>query len=296
MRKYFQLTALIAVALSTSACFDTSEVPQSPAGSTSETPPVAADVVIAAEPQRNGYVRDEWSHWDDINSSGCTAREDVLAAQVVGLPQVDIYDRCRIVEGNWFSIYDGVEYAGSPSNLDMDHIVALAEAHDSGGANWSPERKQQFANDPLNLVAVTAASNRAKSDRDLGEWRPENRNAWCTTATAVLQVKTKYGLSLDPAEYDALVDMQRTCGEPHQVTIESLGDRAVSLAPVSTAEVPSTTQPATEVDGNPGDIKNCSDFGSYSEAKAWFDLYAAEFGDVANLDGDGDGEPCESLK
>ena len=196
-------------------------------------------LTVAAEPSRSGYDRDLFPHWSDTNGSGCDARQDTLAAQVVGLPQVDLFDRCVIVEGDWYSIYDGVTHAGSPSELDVDHVVALAEAWDSGASTWDRDRRRALANDPRNLVAVTASSNRSKGDRDLGEWRPAQRSAWCVTATMTVETKAAHGLSIDPAERDAIAEMLSVCGESGQVTI----GRGVSMPSSAASSQPAPTQP-----------------------------------------------------
>ena len=195
-------------------------------------------LTVAAEGSRNGYDRSLFSHWRDTNGSGCDARQDTLAEQVIGFPQVDLFDSCVIVEGDWYSIFDGVTHAGSPSELDIDHVVALAEAWDSGASNWDSATRRRFANDPAHLVAVTAPSNRTKGDSDLAEWRPL-RSAWCVTATITAQVKAAYGLSVDRAEYDAIAEMLGTCGGSDQV--------AIGVAPAESAPVVTVapTNPAT---------------------------------------------------
>ncbi len=85
---------------------------------------------------RSGYSRDLFPHWADTNGSGCNVSQDTLRAQVVGFPQVDLFNRCVIVEGDWYSLFDAVNYSGSPSELDVDHVVALSEAWDSGASKW----------------------------------------------------------------------------------------------------------------------------------------------------------------
>ena len=208
------------------------------APSAAPAPGLLGALTVAAEGSRNGYDRSLFSHWRDTNGSGCDARQDTLAEQVIGFPQVDLFDSCVIVEGDWYSIFDGVTHAGSPSELDIDHVVALAEAWDSGAANWDSATRRRFANDPAHLVAVTASSNRSKGDSDLAEWRPL-RSAWCVTATITAQVKAAYGLSVDRAEYDAIAEMLGTCGGSDQVTI---GVAPAESAPVVTV---APTNPAT---------------------------------------------------
>lgn len=226
-------------------------------------------LTVVAEGPRTGYDRSLFSHWRDTNGSGCDARQDTLAEQVIGFPQVDLFDSCVIVEGDWYSIFDGVTHAGSPSELDIDHVIALAEAWDSGASTWDSATRRRFANDPAHLVAVTASSNRSKSDADLADWRPI-RSAWCVTATITAEVKAAYGLGVDPAEYDAIAEMLGTCGASDQVTIgvAPVGTvPEVTSAPTTPAS-PTTTQPPPAAPGDEagddGSVEDCVDINTAS--------------------------------
>lgn len=174
---------------------------------------------VAEEPPRDGYSRDEFPHWLDISGSGCTARQDALLAQAIGLVQRDRFRPCVIVEGDWYSLFDGETHSGSPSDVDVDHVVALAEAWDSGAADWTLERRQQFANDPLNLLVVTRRSNQAKADLDAGEWKPPMADAWCVTASMMILTKLRYAMTVDAAERDGLAEMARRCERSDQRTV-----------------------------------------------------------------------------
>ena len=118
----------------------------------------------------SGYNRDLFRHWSDLDSDGCDTREEVLideriAGSVVG---------CKVVNGKWISQYDGVSTTNS-SSFDIDHFVPLKEAWDSGAWRWDSSTRERFANDqgyPLSLIAVSASSNRSKSDRDPSDWLP----------------------------------------------------------------------------------------------------------------------------
>ncbi|MGB0208921.1 MAG: helix-hairpin-helix domain-containing protein [Ilumatobacteraceae bacterium] len=226
-------------------------------------------LTVVAEGPRTGYDRSLFSHWRDTNGSGCDARQDTLAEQVIGFPQVDLFDSCVIVEGDWYSIFDGVTHSGSPSELDIDHVIALAEAWDSGASTWDSATRRRFANDPAHLVAVTASSNRSKSDADLADWRPI-RSAWCVTATITAEVKAAYGLSVDPAEYDAIAEMLGTCGASDQVTIgvAPVGTVPVVTAAPTTSASPTTTQPTSVApeDGSvdDGSVGDCVDINTAS--------------------------------
>lgn len=185
---------------------------------------------MQAEAARDGYLRSLFPHWNDTNRSGCNARQDVLFAQVIGLPQVDLFDRCVIVEADWYSLFDGITHSGSPSELDVDHVVSLAEAWDSGAWAWDRQRRQLFANDVSNLLAVTASSNRSKGDRDAGDWMPPQKSAWCLTAQITVRTKLVYDLSVDPKEMRGLSTMLATCGEPGQRVVP--GASILPIAPV----------------------------------------------------------------
>lgn len=176
-------------------------------------------LVVAEEPPRVGYSRDEFPHWHDVDGSGCTARQDALSAQAIGLVQRDLVRPCVIVEGDWYSLFDGVTFSGAPAEIDVDHVVALAEAWDSGADSWTRERRRQFANDPLNLLVVTRRSNQQKADLDAGEWKPPMDDAWCVTASMMVLTKLRYEMTVDAAERDGLVDMARTCVGDDQRTV-----------------------------------------------------------------------------
>ncbi len=165
---------------------------------------------VAPETDPGGYDRDRFPHWS-VQDDGCDTRERVLLDEAIGAVQVDI--GCTIVAGDWRSPYDGVEIDDT-TEVHVDHLVALHEAWQSGAAAWDEASREAFANDlgyPGSLVAVSAASNQSKGDRDPGEWRPPRAQAWCRFATDWVAVKYRWGLSADRAEIDALDEMLSTC-------------------------------------------------------------------------------------
>jgi hypothetical protein len=120
------------------------------------------------------------------------------------------------------SLVDGVVHSGSPADVDVDHVVALAEAWDSGATSWSFAERERFANDPLNLLVMTRETNRTKADFDAGEWKPPRRDAWCVTASMIILTKVAYSLTVDRAERDGLVEMARSCDRGGQRTVPSV--------------------------------------------------------------------------
>jgi len=167
-------------------------------------------LTIAAE-QSSGYDRALFKHWVDADRDGCDTRREVLIAESV--TPVTIGAGCSISGGKWFSAYDGNETTDA-STFDIDHVVALKEAWDSGANTWTADRRQAFANDlddSFALIAVTASSNRSKSDKDPAEWLPTRAAYKCTYVNDWIRVKKIWGLSVDQAEYDALKRVLATC-------------------------------------------------------------------------------------
>lgn len=163
------------------------------------------DLPVAREVRR-GYDRDKFEHWVDADADCRDTRDEVLA-QESRTP----VSGCDIVRGEWFSYYDG-EVVRRSSELDIDHVVALAEAWDSGARRWTSGTRRRFANDlgdRRSLVAVTASTNRSKSDRDPAEWLPDR--AQCRYVGEWVAVKTRWSLTVDRVEKRALVRRASAC-------------------------------------------------------------------------------------
>ena len=100
---------------------------------------------------------------------------------------------CKVVAGDWYSVYDGV-WVSDPGLLDVDHVVPLKEAWDSGAKEWDAATREVFANDledQRSLIAVTAGSNRAKGAADPSNWMPPNRDDWCRYVAAWVVIKAR---------------------------------------------------------------------------------------------------------
>ncbi len=174
---------------------------------------VGAELVIAEEHSREGYERVLFRHWIDADGDGCDTRKEVLIRDAVEPPEVG--ERCNLSGGRWLSLYDGRAFTDA-GGLDIDHMVPLAEAWDSGAWAWSAERRQAFANDlehRFALLAVSASSNRSKGARDPAEWMPPDESSWCAYATGWRDTKLAWGLTFDQAEFDALAVALATCGD-----------------------------------------------------------------------------------
>ncbi|MFJ8598119.1 HNH endonuclease family protein [Streptomyces shenzhenensis] len=166
-----------------------------------------AQLTVATE-NRTGYSRDLFPHWITISGT-CNTRETVLKRDG---SNVTTDSACAATSGSWYSQYDGVTTTDA-SSFDIDHVVPLAEAWDSGASKWTTAQRQAFANDLTRpqLIAVSASSNRSKSDQDPAEWVPTRTAYRCTYVRAWVQVKYYYNLSVDSAEKSALTSYLSGC-------------------------------------------------------------------------------------
>ncbi|TKS96312.1 HNH endonuclease family protein [Streptomyces lasalocidi] len=176
-------------------------------------------IPVASE-DRTGYERSAFKHWVDADRDGCTTRAEVLKAEAVIAP--DQGPRCTLSGGQWYSPYDD-RYIQGPSGLDIDHLVPLAEAWDSGASNWSAAEREAYANDlgdDRALIAVSAASNRSKADQDPTTWMPPAEGYRCQYATDWIADKLRWRLTADEAESAALTDILSRCSNvPVAVTL-----------------------------------------------------------------------------
>lgn len=158
-------------------------------------------LTVAAEGSSSGYSRDKFPHW--ITQSGsCDTREDVLKRDGTNVVQSST---CAATSGSWYSEYDGATWTAS-SDVDIDHMVPLAEAWRSGASSWTTAQRQAYANDLTRpqLIAVTDNVNQSKGDKDPAEWLPSRTAYQCTYVRAWVEVKHYYKLTVDSAEKTAL--------------------------------------------------------------------------------------------
>jgi hypothetical protein len=168
-------------------------------------------LLVVAPEVSEGYDRDLFRHWIDEDGDGCSARAEVLIAEAQERPTIGA--DCRLSGGRWWSLYDERTFTTS-SEIDIDHVVALKEAWDSGAHAWDADRRAAFANElrvPWALIAVSASSNRSKSDRDPAEWLPPAAAARCPFLAAWMAVKVRFALTIDAAERDALRELVIGC-------------------------------------------------------------------------------------
>lgn len=153
------------------------------------------------------YDRDEWGVWIDADGDCQNTRAEVLIVE--SLAEVVVVE-CRVVEGEWLGPWSGDVFRFA-SEVDIDHHVPLAHAHRTGGSAWGDEMKVQFANDPVNLNAMSSSLNRSKGARGPDEWQPPDESSHCAYARQWEAVKGKYQLTIGINERTALDEMLATC-------------------------------------------------------------------------------------
>lgn len=239
-------------------------------------------VLSVAVEDRTGYDRSLFKHWDDEDGDGCDTRCEVLAAEVRA-------------DGTWYSVWDN-EVIASATGIQIDHVVPLAEAWDSGARSWDADRRDRFADWQTNLIGVSSSSNQSKSDGDVADWQPPNVRSWCLDAEITVTTKYVWSLSVDPAEKAALSSMLTGC------TSSSLTLPPVTAPP--TTRPPVTTTPGgcktagvyvakngvcvANYEKSNGDV-NCSDLPAGAKPVT----LPKPSNDPYKLDSDHDGKACE---
>jgi len=167
-----------------------------------------------------GYSREEFPHWSDAQEFGwklpgrtpdpesCDARDAALIRD--GREErVDAY--CDVASGSWFDPYGGQTYT-DPEDIDIDHIVPLANAWRSGASSWDTVKRESFANVPRDLLSVDDGLNQSKGDKGPEAWKPPRKAYWCIYAKRWIGIKHYWDLSVTGAERSALKQMLDRCG------------------------------------------------------------------------------------
>ncbi|MFY9915960.1 MAG: HNH endonuclease family protein [Nocardioidaceae bacterium] len=166
------------------------------------------DLPVATE-NRTGYQRSKFHLWIDADGDGCDTRKEVLIAEADD--PVTVGSGCALTGGRWFSYYDRVSWTDS-GRIDIDHLVPLAEAWDSGASGWTSSQRESYANDLgdyRTLVGVTDTVNQAKGDQDPTTWMPTYDT--CRYLREWVAVKIRWRLTIDSAEKTALKNQSAGC-------------------------------------------------------------------------------------
>ena len=285
-----RLWAVVAVSLLSAACVDatTSNQGESASGhlatptTTGEQrpPTVAGDaaallatIPVKGRAPRTGYSRDQFGPaWADVDRNGCDTRNDILSRDLTSVSWRPGTHDCVVIAGVLADPYTSATMSfekARAGEVQIDHVVALGDAWQTGAQGLSAAEREHLANDPLNLLAVNGSSNQSKSDSNAASWLPPNKAFRCAYVARQVAVKAAYGLWVTSAEHEAIARVLATCpGEP-------LG------APPTTTEAPSLS--------SPGVYPSCA----AARAAGVTPIRVGEPGYRPDLDGDGDGVACE---
>jgi hypothetical protein len=174
-----------------------------------------AKVQVKGRAPKTGYDREEFGPaWADTDRNGCDTRNDILARDLTGETFRPGTHDCVVLTGRLDDPYTGrsITFAKAHANeIQIDHVVALSDAWQKGAGQWIDDRRVQFANDPLNLLAVSGPVNVSKSDSDAASWIPPNRSYRCAYVARQVAVKAKYGLWVTQPESAAIKRVLRGC-------------------------------------------------------------------------------------
>lgn len=187
--------------------------------------------VAEPDPSRPRYDRDEWQPrgWADFDGDGCNTRSEVLDAESTAATTTT--GRCKVSSGEWLDPYTS-RTIRSPDDLQIDHLVALADAHRSGGWAWPPEKKVAFTNaldDPEHLNAVWGPENQRKADDGPDQWLPPNPAYRCAYVAAYARIKVRWDLTVTPAQALAITTWTSACRPAAGNTSNTAGPPAVPL-------------------------------------------------------------------
>jgi len=246
---------------------------------------------LIAAPQANlpDYDRDYFAGWLDTDGDCVNTRHEVLQSEAATFAMAP--SGCSVTAGEWFDPYTDRTYT-NPRDLDVDHVVALADAWVSGAYAWADELLDRFSNDLGNLNAIASGENRSKSARGPADYSPTAPGARCDYLVQYATVKIRWQLSITPADFAATEAGLAGC-DAGAMPVTPLRPQS---PPPSAAATPTTAAPGCHPDYEPclpnlpGDALNCGDL--TREQRPVTVLAPGE--DPYRLDRDGDGRGCTS--
>lgn len=259
-----------------------------------------ATLPVKGRAPKTGYDRNQFGQaWSDVDHNGCDTRNDVLHRDMSAITTRAGTRDCIVTSGTLRDPYTGTVIRftrgerTSPA-VQIDHLVALSDAWQTGAQGISAQSRLELANDPLNLLAVDGPTNESKSDGDAATWLPPNKAFRCQYVARQVAVKHKYRLWVTSGEHDAIAGILSGC---RGQAVPTDAAPQVTWAPHTTAPTaPRPTRGATAHASASGDgegadtyYKSCAAVRAAGVAP----LRRGEAGYRSGLDRDGDGVACE---
>lgn len=189
-------------------------LPQRSAEAVARAREVIDSLPVKGRAPLTGYQREEFGNgWADKDGDGCSTREDVLRRD---LRDVVLRDSCAVASGTLLDPYSGtaIEFRAGPDSSDevqIDHVVALANAWQTGAQQWTAQKRAAFANDLGELLAVDGDLNQLKQAADAATWLPPNKGFRCQYVAMQVLIKHRWGLWLTAAEKTAIAGVLDRC-------------------------------------------------------------------------------------
>jgi hypothetical protein len=172
-------------------------------------------LAVKGRAPKTGYARTRFGvAWADVDHNGCDTRDDVMRRDLTELHFRPSTHGCVVISGVLADPYTGSTIAftkAAASKVQIDHIVALSNAWQTGAQQLSASTRRELANDPLNLLAVDGPTNQEKGDGDAATWLPPRKSFRCTYVSRQVAVKARYHLWVTPAERDAIARVLKGC-------------------------------------------------------------------------------------
>ena len=188
-----------------------------------ETANLAIDALnqlsVKGRAPKTGYSRAAFGpQWSDVDRNGCDTRNDILKRDLLQVTFKIGTKNCVVLTGTLNDLYSGEKInflrgEATSALVQIDHVVALSNAWQTGAFQLSEKVRTTFANDPLNLLAVKGSLNSQKGDGDAATWLPPNRNYRCEYVARQISVKKKYSLWVTSPEKEAMVRILAKCPE-----------------------------------------------------------------------------------
>jgi hypothetical protein len=188
-----------------------------PTQSASANEPTALAVLnqleVKGRAPKTGYSRAAFTHWSDLNRDGCDSRNEILKRDLTQIVFKTGTRDCKVMSGQLLDPFSGktLIFSSSKSTVDIDHLVSLSNAWQTGAAYFDKKTRESLANDPLNLLAVDAKLNRQKGDADAATWLPPLKSFRCEYVARQVAVKAKYLLWITSAERDTILKVLDNC-------------------------------------------------------------------------------------
>ena len=193
--------------------------------SPSQADPVASGLsiieaqVTKGRAAKTGYTRAQFGQtWADVDRNGCDTRNDILKRDLTAEVFKEKTRECVVLSGTLIDPFSGetinfVRGNVSSMEVQIDHVVALSNAWQTGAFKLSIKERTAFANDPLNLLAVKGRLNSQKGDGDAATWLPPLKSYRCDYVARQIAVKIKYRLWFTAPEKEAMVRILKSCPE-----------------------------------------------------------------------------------